>query len=196
MSTHLLHSLNLLLKAENVPSIRLFSNGPNNILTVTLTLNLHPLYGNPEPQALKGWSKGGPSWDPKQPNGAGLAEFRQTKAPDIQFVKRRTPATGATPSQIVYAVRVDPKVRAMSAPPDLKQLGGHSGGDQTSVKKIRKNKSKEIQLTEWEIKIQNSRLEKEEKRRADLEHSRYQDQVLGFRLGLALELGLVLGLRI
>ena len=48
-------------------------------------------------KALKGWSKGGPNWD-RPPKTAGLIPPR--KAPDIQFVKRRTPATGSTPSQV------------------------------------------------------------------------------------------------
>jgi len=35
-----------------------------------------------------------------------------------------------------------------------------------------------VKLSEWDIRLQNSRLEREEKRRAQEEHERYQDQVI------------------
>jgi len=123
-------------------------------------------------RALKGWSKGGPDWDKPVKTG-GITPFRQ-KAPDIQFVKRRTPATGSTPSQIVYAVRVEPHVRAMSAPPDL----GPEGVPPRTIRRKKKNKDQGPQLSEWEIKLQNARLEKEQKRRDEEEQTRYQDQVI------------------
>lgn len=126
--------------------------------------------------ALRGWSERGPSWDePGAGHPKGTAAFRTSRqAPDIEFVKTRTPATGSTPSQIVYSVRVRPHIRAATAPPGLKE----EGRPPSTIKRKKKKKSTTPQLSEMDQKLQRLRLEREEKRRAQIEHERYQDQVI------------------
>lgn len=121
---------------------------------------------------LDGWAKGGPDWDSPTRAGGSVA-FRE-KAPDIEFVKTRTPATGSTPSQIVYAVRVKPHLRAATAPPGIVAENRPA----RTLKKKKKKKSSGPALSEMDLKLQKLRLEREEKRRHDEEHGRYQDQVI------------------
>jgi len=122
--------------------------------------------------SLKGWSMGGPSWD-EAPAIGGKATLR-SKAPDIEFVKMRTDATGSTPSQIVYSVRVRPQLRAATAPPGFQP----EHRPPTTIKRKKKKKDEGPKLSEMDKKLQKLRLEREEKRRAEEEHGRYQDQVI------------------
>jgi len=121
---------------------------------------------------LKGWAKAGPNWDEGKPKHGGSVAFRD-HAPDIEFVKMRTDATGSTPSQIVYSVRVRPQLRAATAPPDF--IPQHA----PPSRRRRKKKLDQLpKMSEMDLKLQKLRLEREEKRRAEEEHSRYQDQVI------------------
>ena len=103
----------------------------------------------------------------------GKTLFRE-KAPDIEFVKTRTSATGSTPSQIVYAVRVKPHMRAATAPPGMTPENRPA----KTMKRKKKKRGGEVKMSEMDLKLQALRLEREEKRRSEEEHGRYQDQVI------------------
>merc|ERR1711998_619382 len=72
-----------------------------------------------------------------------------------------------------YSVRVRPQLRAATAPPGFEPVH-----NPPRVRRRKKKVDTGPQLSAMDLKLQKLRLEKEEKRRAEEEHSRYQDQVI------------------
>jgi len=115
------------------------------------------------------------SWSSKSPTGENAptpSAARENRAPEIQFVKRHTPATGNTPSQIIYAVKVAPGLATAvqhkvqdSAPP---ALGKRSQQLRNTVKRE----------SQCDIELRAARVARQEKRREQEQRAVYQDSVI------------------
>jgi len=124
--------------------------------------------------ALANWPAGGPSWNSEKATNSKTV-FRD-RAPQIEFVKRHTPATGSTPSQIIYAVRVAPALDDATAPVSQKHQA--DAGPPALGKRTRKLRSL-VEESDTELRLRGARIEREEKRRHQEERARYQDAVIG-----------------
>lgn len=125
--------------------------------------------------ALANWPASGPNWKADTSTNS-KAVFRD-RAPQIEFVKRHTPATGSTPSQIIYAVRVAPALADATAP--ISQKHQADSGPPAIGKRTRKLREKVNQTTDTELRLRAARIERSEKRRHQEERARYQDAVIG-----------------
>eukprot|EP00656_Telonema_subtile_P047845 TRINITY_DN5547_c0_g1_i1.p1 TRINITY_DN5547_c0_g1~~TRINITY_DN5547_c0_g1_i1.p1 ORF type:complete len:407 (+),score=88.25 TRINITY_DN5547_c0_g1_i1:63-1283(+) len=116
--------------------------------------------------------------DLKSPQASASSAERSTaessapsRPPEVLFVKTRTAATGNTPSQIIYAVKLRTQPRRMQSAGRVRQEVGEGS------KRTRELRAT-VQASDMEARVHAAKLSREADRKAEQDRVPYQDAVI------------------